>query len=182
MKKKIQLLAVFFVLAFTFTVSAVAVEYGYYDVNFDGKIDFTDVYTSLKRCLSYEQDGGLLRVIKTLRVCANSEVVTFTVTDVDCDKEVATLCTEQTSATYSVPFSVLGLNKAGAEFFKGGTANLTVPTSASFDVSQIYAAKLESSYPTLVVSNVEYIADRTVAVTVSIKRNVGMVGLQFQLK
>lgn len=180
MKKKIQLLAVLFVLAFAFMFSAVAVEYGYYDVNLDGKIDLKDVYTSLQKCLSYGQDGGLLRVIKTLRISANSEVVTLTITDLDCDKKIATLCTPDASATYAVPFSVLGLDRVeNVEFFNGGTASLTVPMMADFDVSQIYAAKLESNYPTLAMSNVECVAGEEITMTVKATKNPGIVGAQF---
>ena len=180
MKKKIQLLAVLFVFVFTFMFSAAAVEYGYYDVNLDGSVNLADACIALKKCLSSGLEGGLLRVVKTLRIGANSEVVAFTVTEVDCDKKVATLRASDSSVTYAVPFSVLGLDRVeNAEFFKGGTASLTVPTAADFDVSQIYAAKVESNYPTVMMSDAECAAGEEITLTVKATKNPGIVGAQF---
>ncbi|MBQ4040459.1 MAG: hypothetical protein IJC91_04905 [Oscillospiraceae bacterium] len=157
--KRIFLSAIVFTMLVMLAVSAVAAEpgdYGYYDRDFDGKVEVTDVLDILKQIVNDEADTSILRVIQTLKIVTAGEVVTIPIKALDYDTNTATLLYSKGGDDYelTMSFSQLGLDReANMAFFEEGFAKLTVPSPSAefltaFDSKQVYAAKIEGRYET----------------------------------
>lgn len=159
MKKLLQCIALLTVLSVLFALSVFAAapgDYGYYDVNGDGRIEITDVLTILRALLNDpEPDSNLLRVLRTAKTTTTSEPVDTVLISVDTENETVVLSGEHLDS-FTVPFATLGLT-ADTDFdaLLGESVTLTVPSPAEKFFADYDADKLLAGRPVPLIDTEE---------------------------
>lgn len=148
--KKCAIIIAVMVFFLTFGVSAIEEgDYGYYDVTADGKVEIVDVLNVLRDTVN--NDGGLLRVIRTLKLVTSGKIISPIITEIDTDEETVTLLlgTSDEKDYFTVPMEKIGFNKYyDIDFFIGGFVTMTVTGDfeTSKDLKLLHAAEACSRY------------------------------------
>ncbi len=139
-------------------------DYGYYDVTADGKIEIIDVLGVLRDAL--DNDGTLLRVIRTLKLVTSGEIITPVITEIDTESKNVTLLLGSADEKdyFTVPMDKIGFNEYySLDFFIGGFATMTVTGdfAESKDLSLLHAAEACSRYD---VTEIKLTANSDIAI------------------
>lgn len=166
MKTLAKIAACFVITVCLLTLCVSAIEegdYGYSDVTSDGKIEIIDVLGILQQVVNSEHDnGGLLRVIRTLKLVASGNVINAVITEIDAENNTVTL--SSASGSYTVPMQKIGFDKNyNLDFYLDGTVTMTVSGdfTTSKDVNLIHAANAFSLYD---INEIHLTADSTTAI------------------
>ncbi len=122
-------------LCILFSIGIFAIEkgdYGYYDLDHNGKVEFSEATSLLRDVLNNaESDVSLLRVLHSLKALASSETLAATITSIDTNALTATISTEYFE-NVTVPLSVFGLDEnAKPADFSGVCATIAILSPAS---------------------------------------------------
>lgn len=132
--KKFFSFTIILVLCFALAFSASAIEkgdFGYFDYDFDGKIELKDALNALKNSLQNDDNSSILRVLHIVKASTNNESITGTVVFVDKAKKTALVNTEYKNEV-EIPFKVLGLDAScDPTRYINMPVKLTVPSPAS---------------------------------------------------
>ncbi len=147
----------FAVLCITLLLSCTAApyeEYGYYDYNNDGSVNFADALSVLGDMLNTsDSDISILRVLHIMQGAVANTKIAATVTSVDTSSNTATISTEYCE-NVTLPLSMLGLDNALNEAdYDGVPATIAVrsPASSFFDGYEsdgkgIYLVRVNEAY------------------------------------
>lgn len=129
-------------------------DYGYYDTDHNGKVEFSEVTSLLYDVLNNpEKKVSLLRVIHSLKAAVASETLAATINSIDTDALTAQISTEYFE-NVTVPLSVFGLDaSANKADYNGVAATIGIHGPAStfaerYDgtVNGIYAAEAKLQF------------------------------------
>ena len=132
------LLCILFSCVLMLAVFADTDDYGYYDYNFDGQVNVSDVLSLVRHELEYDEDPlGLLRSIRILKAASVCETLAATIVSVDLQSESVLISTEK-QTSISVPFSMLDVNEYDEDTLDSLPATVSIDTSAK----KVYAVLL----------------------------------------
>ncbi len=157
--KLLRLCALLAVLSILSVLPALAAEpgdYGYYDSNYDGKIEIADVLTSLHELLNDPESSRSLRqVLRTVKTVTTSDPVEATLLSVNTEAGTVTLSCDALES-FEVPFATLGLT-ADTDFdaLLNQSVNLTVPSPAADFFANYDAGKLLAGRPVPLIKTEE---------------------------
>ncbi len=129
-------------------------DYGYYDTDHNGKVEFSEAASLLYDALNNpEKEVALLRVMHSLKAAVASETLAATINSIDTKALTATISTEYFE-NVTVPLSVFGLDASANEAdYDGVAATIGIHGPAStfakrYDgtVNGIYAAEAKLQF------------------------------------
>ncbi len=132
MKKLLTISSILALLCATLALGAFAAktDYGYYDYDGNGTVEFADAMGALTDALN-GGDVSLLRVMHTLKGAVASTKLAATVTSIDKNAGIATVSTEYFE-NITIPLSMLGLDKSvSAADYNGVPAVISLHAPAS---------------------------------------------------
>lgn len=133
--KKLLLCTFLAILCILLSIGIFAIEkgdYGYYDLDHNGKVEFSETVSLLNDVLNEAESGiTMLRVLHSLKAVVGSETLAATITSIDTAALTATVSTEYFE-NLTVPLSVFGLNgDLNPADFNGVCATIAILSPAS---------------------------------------------------